>query len=351
MRDDLRQRHRGRAVAFIAVVVSLMSVSALPADAIPPPGGEPVCLANTVVNSMSVNRRSTFGGAALDKVRFSWNITKGCSSLELRVGGQLVSAVGSMEVSVPTSRRLSVQGQILGCCSATWYGPFVLAGRFIHYSERAGGSLNPGQPQATSGRANVDAAAREVVESLHPEYRNHFAGRRIEIHILPTGHSFDELPPWDENGADPGVGGLGNASDDQVEDEHGWWGPGLGVHSVGITATSGPYAVSHELGHAVLFHAPDVAPDVFATWFPRRMVCTVGGGCRPRTPQPEWVGCVSGDDYGGTNSQEYWAEGTVALFESGQPCPLAPDPNQYSQEYLAETDPQLDQLLRRVFDV
>jgi hypothetical protein len=353
IRNQMWRRWAGT-VAFVAVVVSFTTAVGSPANAIPPPD-DPACLANTVVNSMSVNRRSTIGAAGLDRVRFSWNLTKGCPNLDLRVDGQRVGAVGSMDVTVSASRRLSVRGQVLGCCSATWHGPFVLAGRFIRYSERADGSLAPGQAQPRSGSAVVDAAAREVVESLRPAYRDRFAGRRIEIHVLPQGHAFTELPPWDEEGANGDAYGLGSAADDLYQDDDGLWGPGRYVHSIGITAGSGAHTVTHELGHAVLFHTDDdLVTDNGIAWVAHGW-CPGGEGCNPTAPEPEWVGCLGGDDYGATNPHEYWAEGTAALFEVGGQCPFSPvppqpDPNQYTQDYLFDIDPQLGEVLRRVFD-
>ena len=295
---------------------------------------------------MSVNRRSTLGSTALDRVRFSWNITKGCADLELWVAGRFVAGVGSMDVSVTTSRRLTVRASIPGCCSTTFNGPFVLAGRFIHYAERADGSLGTGQPRPSSGSATTDAAARDVLESMRPSYRAAYNGKRVEIHVLPPGHSFSELPPWDETDRPSEAGGLGHSSENAVLDEHGWWGPGASVHSVGIGAGSGSYAVTHELGHAVLLHAGQNVDLETRTAFGRR---------RSLTPTPEFVGCASGDDYGATNYHEYWAEGTAALFDLGFPCPISqgpqPDPDQYTREYLAATDLALDRALRRVFDV
>jgi hypothetical protein len=333
-------------------LMSLTTVLALPAGAIPPPGDpgdppEPTCIANTRVNSMSVNRRSTLG---VNKVQFSWNITKGCSALALSVGGQPVPAVGSIDVSVPTSRRLSVSGQVIGCCSATWHGPFVLAGRFIHYTERANGTLSAGQAQASSGSATTDAAARNVVESMRPGYMDNFTGKRLEIHILPNGHHFRELPPWDNTGSQhDNSAGIGNSSKDAYQDQHGWWGPGPDVHSVGIVEGAGLHTVTHELGHAVLHHAgDDVLREVTRSWAALTLSAVFG-------VDVEWVGCGRGDDYGATNTQEYWAEGTAALFDIDAACsstlPPLPDPHQYTQDYLTETDPALDIQLRLVFDV
>jgi hypothetical protein len=331
-------------------VLLLSGLLAPPAQSLAQPGGPlppPSCLDRTVVNSMSVDRRSTLGGTALDRVRFSWNITKGCADLELWVAGRFVAGVGSMDVSVPTSRRLTITAKLPGCCSTTFRGPFVLAARFVHYAERSDGSLGTGQPRPSSGSATTDAAARAVLESMRPSYRASYDGKRVEIHVLPRGHRFGELPPWDETDFVSEPGGLGSSREDAVLDEHGWWGPGASVHSVGIGAGSGSYAVTHELGHAALLHAGSSVDLETRTAFGRR---------RSLTPRPEFVGCASGDDYGATNHHEYWAEGTAALFDVGIPCPISsvtprPDPDQYTPEYLATTDPALDHALRQVFDV
>jgi hypothetical protein len=361
-KDPRRWRRAGVAVATAVVAVAAVVTFASPAGAIPPdddfPPTDSSCLERTVVNSLSVNRPSTLGSTSLDTVTFSWNISRGCPGLRLSVDGVSVSDAGSRQVKVPLSRRLTVRGSIVGSgSSATWYGPFVMAGRFIRYPVRSNGTLGAGQPQAASGDAVTDAAARRVVESVRSPYREHFAGKRIEIHLLPRGHRFSELPPWDESPSSNDAFGLGSSNEDAVHDANGWWGPGPDVHSVGITVGGGAHVVTHELGHAVLLHAGSALSNEVALAWVAHGWCPGGEGCSPTAPEPKWIGCLGGDDYGGTNPHEYWAEGAAALLMNQPgPCPPVvispqPDPNQYTRQYLAANDPGLDRLLRRVFAV
>jgi hypothetical protein len=337
--NPIKQRW-GRAVAFTTALVALTAALAQPVGAIPPPGdpgeGPPVppCIANTRVNSMSVNQRSTFG---VSTVRFSWDITKGCGGMALSVDGQPVAAKGSINVSVATTRRLTVRGQF-GNGSATFYGPWVLAGRFVVYSSQ-NGSLGPGQVRASSGNADVDAGARRLTEALRTAQLDNFAGKRVDVHVFPGSHNINELPPWDEEPAENFANFCGKARSDED-------GPDRYSIAVRINPNTGCIprkTVTHELGHAVLAHVDaDIREEATQAHATRAFATLLA--IFLELDLPPWVGCD--DTYSASTVHEYWAEGTAALFDTTSSCG-----GEYTPDFLAETDSPLDHALRRAFDV
>jgi hypothetical protein len=340
-------RPRLSCAGVLVAVVAALAAFAAPAAAIPPgdpgdPGpGTPgqQCLERTRATSTSVNQRTTFG---VETVRYSWNIDPGCSGLRFSVAGKPVGPKGSMEVSVPTSRYLSVRGSLLGTGSGEWGRQFVLAGRFVSYTVASNGALVP-HSSASSGDTAHDLTAKKVAEAVRPQYLGRFNGKVLQIHRIPSNRKVTDLPPWDHlDPTDP---------TDNPSDGGRTWGDLRGIShatngSTGLAIAVGEerpaYTVAHELGHVMLsVGAPELIDDVDLVRAAQAWALIFGADTEP-------VGCD--DSYSLSSVDEYWAEGTAALFNTQEAC--SPPPvfsTEYTPAFLKLENPQLYDSLRRVF--
>ncbi|WP_349696600.1 hypothetical protein [Actinopolymorpha sp. B17G11] len=276
-------------------------------------------------------------------MRYSWNIEPGCGGLTFSVSGQPVGPKGSMQVSVPTSRYLSVRGSLPGTGSGEWGRQFVLAGRIVIYTESSNGELIA-HPGASSGITSHDAMVKEVAESVKPQHVSGFEGKVLEIHRIPSDRQVTDLPPWDH--LDP------DEKTDSPSDGDRTWGDLRGLsHSrsgrTGIAIAVGQertvYTVTHELGHVVLsLGAPELMGEVDQLRAAQVFALIFGGDTEP-------VGCD--DTYALSTVDEYWAEGTAALFDTREAC--SPPPvfsTEYTPSFLRTENVQLYDLLRRVYN-
>jgi hypothetical protein len=340
-------RPRLTCAGVLVGVVAALSAFVPSAAAIPPgdpgdPGpGTPgqQCLERTRAKSSSVDQRTTFG---VETVRYSWNIEPGCSGLRFTVAGKSVGPKGSMDVSVPTSRYLSVRGSLFGAGSGEWGRQFVLAGRFVSYTVASNGALVP-HTSASSGSTTHDRVAKEVAEAVRPQYLGRFNGKVLQIHRIPSDRMVTDLPPWDHlDPTDP---------TDNPSDGNRTWGDLRGLSharhgatglAIAVGVERGAYTVAHELAHVVLsVGAPDLVEDVDLLRAAQFWALILGGDTNP-------VGCDN--TYSLSSVDEYWAEGAAALFNTQEAC--SPPPvfsTEYTPTFLKLENAQLYDLLRRVF--
>ncbi len=346
-------RSRLSLAGVLVAAVAVAATVAAPAAAIPPggpggPGGPdgpgPLtpgqqCLERTRAKSSSVDQRTTFG---VEKVRYSWDIEPGCSGLRFTVAGQQVAPKGSMEVSVPTSRHLSVRGSLSGTGGGEWGRQFVLAGRFVSYTVAGDGTL-VAQSTALSGTTAHDITAKKVAEAVRPQYLSRFNGKVLEIHRIPTNRKLTDLPPWRHlDPAEP---------TDNPSDGARTWGDLRGIShasngstgiAVAVGQERGAHVVAHEMGHVLLsVGAPELLDDADNLRAAQAWALIFGGDTNP-------VGCDNA--YSLSNADEYWAEGVSALFDTKEAC--SPPPvfgTEYTPAFLRTENKLLYDLLRRVF--
>ncbi len=336
----------GPASVVMGALVAVL-VTAGPAGAIPPgdPGDPDAptrpgvqCLERTRV-STSVDKHVTFG----ESVRYSWNIDPGCSGLVFTVNGQQVGLTGSMQVSVPTSRNLSVRGSLFGTGSGEWGRQFVLAGRFVNYVESSNGGL-VARSEASSGNTIRDAMAKEVMEAVKPQYLSGFDGRMLEIHQIPPDRKLTDLRPWSHLDPD-------ERTDNAADGDRTWSDMrGIALYTSGTTAAAvamgeerNAHTVAHELGHVVLsVGASELIEDADQLRAIQVLAPIFGSDSEP-------VGCD--DDYVLSNVDEYWAEATAALFNTQEACSPPPSfSTEYTPAFLKAANEPLYDLVRRVYD-
>jgi hypothetical protein len=299
------------------------------------------CLERTTVSS-SVNRHSTFG---VNTVRYSWNVTPGCGGLVYFVNGQEVGKSGSANISVPTSRYLSIRIRVgrFGTTFGDFGRQFVLAGRFVTYTP----GLQP-RVQSTSGAGSqFDATARRVTEAVKTKFMDDFVGKRLEIHEAPPGVDLTSLPPFDflDPTAPTENPGDGNETNGDFRGysavDNGPTGFALAVES-GI----GTDVLAHELGHAVLEKASE-AGERISTSGPRLVDELERARLAKRASGTNTVSCR--DSYALSTKGEYFAEGTAAALGDELALCGVSHADELTRPFLTSHDRRLDCLVRVVY--
>jgi len=338
-----RMLTRRRAQTLIAAaLVSLGVASATNAGAIDPTPipepGEPtptICVSQTTLTSFASS-----GGPFEDGTKLSWSVAKACTDVTITLNGQLVAASGTKTVDpkVATEYKLAAA---LGTTTKTLGAQVALAADVVSYEQGRGG-LAP--IRNSTGEHELEAMewTHDVLGSVSGTVKKNLLGKNVEVHLIPEQVSLTRLPLWQylEGEEHCGSGtcrlwsetrGVGNSNS-----------PLLPANTIALavgeelmfrrSSPSGEdgYTLVHELGHSVLIHG---APAEYANVEAARQASIARG----RTS------VILRNGY---NKHEYFAEGTAALFDvSGNDLFT----REYTPTFLAEREPELLTVLRRVY--
>ncbi|GAA1040384.1 hypothetical protein GCM10009557_61460 [Virgisporangium ochraceum] len=309
------------------------------------------CVAQTRATLTSTG--SPFGGDGRSTITWTADVPDGCAPISIKLNGSTVARQGSLKVqpAVGTAYTLRAvygsQGRDLGITGA-------LGGKVLTYATSLAGFV----PTPTGvGVPEAGALAHRVLASLSNSSRLQLSGRVVEVHVIPVNVALTDLEPWrylrnrmtcDDltPGAAPGAKIPGCVDDRPWNAVRGTGGtviPGTNRLAVSVgaeevtTTTRVPtngrgHILVHELGHAVLTYA--TAPALRTTVTQTLMA---------RGPNATYVGR---DSYTSSSPDEYWAEGTAALFGYYNAYLLR---HEYTEAWLDLNDRPLLGLLRGVY--
>ncbi len=339
----IRTFNRRRAQSLVAaalVALGLASATTVGAsDPIPtpePPDPTPaLCMSRTVLNSFTAA-----GGPFEDRTTLAWSVARACPEVTIKLNGAIVAPSGTKTVDPPVATEYKLTAS-LGTSTKTLGARVALAADIVSYVQGRGG-LAP--IRNSTGEHEVEAMrwTHEVLGSVSTAVEAKLLGKNLEVHLIPEHLSLTTLPLWRYLQGEEHCGsgtctpwsetrGVGNSTS-----------PLLPANTIAIavgeemmfrrSAPSGEngYTLVHELGHAVLIHG---APGEYANVEAARQASIARG----RTS------VILRNGY---NKQEYFAEGTAALFDvSGNDLFT----REYTPGFLAEREPELLTILRRVY--
>jgi hypothetical protein len=341
--NTLRSRWRRRLLVLPAMAALTLASATTAAATDPVPTPEPadptpqVCVSLTSLASFTTSGGPFQGGTTL-----RWNVNKGCPEVTIKLAGQAVAATSSKVVDpeVGTEYQLTAS---LGAFSKQLGTQIALGGDTVDYVPAARGFL--ASMRNSTDPAAVEAArlAGPILSTLSPAAKRSLLGEMVEIHVIPWNYSLTSLPPF-RFAADlvathgqPYTTIRGAALRELFNTNRAVIAVGE-EELVRIASRSAEYApghvVSHELGHAVLHHAaPEEKPNVEAAY--------------NATPEdtPRFSNYLRKRS---TDFDQYFAIGTSALFRYPE-WHTGMERYDYSPEGLAERNPQLLTILRRIF--
>jgi hypothetical protein len=340
----MNQRNTRRRVQMVvaAALVALGLASATHAgatDPVPTPEpGDPtpvVCVSVTKANSFTAT-----GGPFEDATKLTWSVAKGCTDVTIKLNGQVVAASGTKTVdpAVATEYKLSAS---LGTNVKTLGTQVALAADIVSYALGRGG-LAPVRNSTGEHELEAMAWTHDILGAVSTSVKSKLLGKNLEVHLIPKEVSLTSLPLWRYLQGEEHCGsgtcvpwsetrGVGNSTS-----------PLLPANTIAIavgeelmfrrSSPSGEngYTLVHELGHAVLIHG---ASAEYANVEAARQASIARGRSSVILRN-------------GYNKHEYFAEGTAALFDvSGNDLFT----REYTPEFLAEREPELNNILRRVY--
>lgn len=308
------------------------------------------CLDQTRLVSMS-----TTGGPFDGGTRISWNVSKGCSTVGLTLGGAPIGASGTTTKDPDVTTKYVVTAHLNGQ-SRNLGSKIAVGGDVVEYASHWTGPIAQRDVNGP-GSAEARAFAAPVVNALGVVGRNGLLGKKISIHLIPTHLQLTHLPPWRYLA---GTSTCDGQPETCVEDR-----PWVEVRGVGgrvlagtneiafaagvdtVTATPRGSAVEyghilvHELGHTLLDHAAPAKEPTLQGLLDTRL-------------QDDTARYPGKDVYTKSNVDEYWAEGVAALYGLGGPRVITASwqrvlVEEYSEAWLAEHDPALLTQLNLVF--
>ncbi len=305
----------------------------------PEPGEPPppaVCITETKLTSFTSS-----GGPFEDGTKLTWSVAKRCSTVTITLNGQVVAASGTKAVDpqVGTQYKLTAS---LGTTAKTLGTQVAVAADVVSYVQSARGGLVPFRN--TTGEHEVAAMAwtHDILGTVSTSVKSKLLGKNLEVHLIPDNASLTTLPYWRylqgvencEGGPCRPYSGIRGVGDSKS--------PLLPANTIAIavgeermfrrSSPSGEdgYTLVHELGHSVLIHG---APAEYANVEAARQASIARG----RTSH------ILRNGY---NEDEYFAEGSAALFDvSGNDLFT----REYTPGFLADREPELLTILRRVY--
>ncbi|GAA0408972.1 hypothetical protein Acor_75330 [Acrocarpospora corrugata] len=305
------------------------------------------CLATTKVNTF-VAIGSPFGGGTT----LSWNVTPGCPGVAVVLLGGVgengsVGANGKVVKNPATTteyRLFATTGTLL---TKQLGSQVVLAGKSIGYKMTYG--LQSFPASGAEGEA-ANAIANKITRSFSDVTKRTFLGRALEVHIIPVNMKLTQLPPWANLtgttcGNDPTC-----VADRNWSDVRGYGGTPIGTDRLAIAVgaeqlvavANNPWKNTHRLGHVLaheLGHVPhQLAAEPLKNAVRHALIVRKATG-------GEFIG---NEDYTRSSPEEYWAEGTAALFNYPI-SDLGEHPEEFTGYWLKQNDPTLFKLLSTVY--
>ncbi len=304
------------------------------------------CLDATRVSTLTDSGGPFDGGT-----RIGWAASAGCPGVAFTLGGVAVASSGSVVRDPQLTTRYTLTAHLNGQSKN-------LGSRIAVGGELVGYFWSPAQPLREftgPGAAEAAAFAAPVVNSLSSAAKTGLLGKRISIHLIPTYFTLTSLAPWQHlNRSTTCDGAPAGCVDDrpwsEVRGAGGTLVPGTpeiamaaGVETLMPTQrgsdTEYGHLLVHELGHTILDHAvPATEP-------------AIAGLLTQRGPNADYLGR---DSYTKSTPDEYWAEGTAALFGLGGPRVIVTSwqrrlADEYSETWLSANDPALLERLNAVY--
>ncbi|MGX7826571.1 hypothetical protein ACTG9Q_15900 [Actinokineospora sp. 24-640] len=306
------------------------------------------CLDNTRLTSISAQGGPFDGGT-----RISWQAVKGCAGVSLVIAGMPVASSGYVVRDPQVTTKYTVTA-VLDGQTRNLGSKVAVGGDVVGYLATKSGPVAR-QSSTGPGDAEASAFAAPIVNSLSNAAKSSLLGKRIAIHMIPEQYALTQLPPWrDLAGTSTCDGKPATCVDDREWSTVRGVGGKLMADGSEIAMAAGVdtvrqttrmcdieygHTLVHELGHALLdFAAPTKEPVIDSL-------------LTARGPNGSYPGK---DVYTRSNAEEYWAEGTAALFGIGGPRVISASwqrvlQEEYSVAWLTENDPALLEQLRSVF--
>lgn len=291
--------------------------------------------------SCAIGMRTSFhalGGPFTGGTTLTWSVKSTCAEVAVTLNGSAVGRQGAMTVHPKVSTNYELRVNAGG--TTTKAVRTAIAGKVMGYVRGPKGlwldqeGVGPGIEQArrVSGR---------LLSALAETQRARFAGKVLEIHIIPGETFLTNLRPFTELERTGGVadrpwrevrgaGGLVIEGTNRVA-------VAVGAEELGDTSSrpqkyGNGYMVAHELAHAIMNH---MAPASLRDEVERAL-----------TDRGESADYLGDDGYTKSNADEYWAETSAALFEYEYGSQFDAE---YNEGWLAGNDSRMHRITSRVF--
>lgn len=319
-----------------ATAVSVSTAVALPSD--PELDEGRTCLALTTLESFQVGDGDLGDGAELD-----WSVSAPCSGVTVKLAGDPVAHSGSRRVDPDVTTRYRITAGIFGY-TRTLGSRIVVAGKVVGYYYSWWGDQYYASENYGTGADEANVLAGRMMDALSEPARRGLLGKSVEVHLIPVKAKLTDLPPW-RHLAGKRTGGANDRAYDDLRGVGGQLIPGtdriaMAVGAESLFAPGGYYSeeaghtLVHEMGHTVLDNAVPWLKDSVAELL------------ADRGPNADYLG---DDSYTMSNADEYWAEGTAAMF--GYYFPDASHFGEFTENWLKSNDhplwKQLDAVYRR----
>lgn len=323
--------------AVSAALLGAVAASGGPASAI----GGPSCLENTKATSFTA-ANSPFNGGT----KFTWTVQKACPEVAVTFGGTAV-ATSSWATRKPPATTEYKLVATAGSTSKVLASGTALAGKVLDYVYSDGQWVQvPGTGSDASAAATI---AAKISSALAEPSKKNLLGKVLEVHIIPPSAKLTELAPWKYlEGTETCNNKPGCVADRDWSVVRGIGGTEIaGTNRVAMAAASEelvptPGAPStHKLGHIMAHEFSHVflQQGFVSDWF-RKSVATV---LAQRGASADYVGY---DAYTRSSVDEYWAEGSAALFGYSYDAMFD---DEYKESWLAANDPALLAKLNAVY--
>jgi hypothetical protein len=323
--------------AVSAVLLGAVAASGGPASAI----GGPSCLENTKATSFTA-ANSPFNGGT----KFTWTVQKACPEVALTFGGTAV-ATSSWATRKPPATTEYKLVATAGSTSKVLASGTALAGKILDYVYSNGQWVQvPGTGSDASAAAII---AAKISGALAEPSKKNLLGKVVEVHIIPPTAKLTDLAPW--KGKD-GTGTCDNkpgcVEDRDLSALRGIGGTVIpGTNRIAMAAASEELAFTpgkpstHSLGHIMAHEFSHIwLQQGFVSDAFRNSVATVLAN---RGPSADYLGY---DAYTRSSVDEYWAEGSSALFGYSYATQFD---HEYKESWLAANDPALLAKLNAVY--
>jgi hypothetical protein len=302
-------------------------------------------VARCLLGTHAVSMQSTGSPYHPAGTTIAWQtiVPDNCAPIAIQLNGQTVARGGSQVVN-PTYTTMYTLRARYGTQTRNLANAAAVGGRVLTYTRSGRGGLVPtssgvGVPQAA-------AMAHDVLRSLSEEARKRLVGKALEIHVIPHNLKLTGLPGFTDLRGRSTCEGRPTCVDERTwDDVRGAGGRDIGNNRIAVVAgaetlTSTPRAHDHAFGH-VLVHEIGHAVLTFATSDALKEAARTV--LQQRGPNADYLGR---DAYTKWNEEEYWAEGTAALFGYEYRADYV---DQYTEQWLAANDLPLLNLLRGVY--
>ena len=277
--------------------------------------------------------------------------------------------VGDVSVNPARTRTYTLEaiprglsGRIPGLKEKTLASGTVVAGNIVRYTQMGDEWVRNPNPHSDAFDDNSNDAAEkaaegslEIIGSLSESHRRRLHNKVIKLHLIPVEASITDLPPYENLAGDTkggsdwadaaGAGGV-------LKEEGRIVMACAEVEMLDLPGRRYPlgYILAHEMGHTVLgsprsggqfqLHAVSEAElRKLKELFEARV--EEGGEFLPGVE-------ILGDN---KDFEEYFAEGTAAMFEKPWDGNNPDSVSMYTPDWLRENDPDLYDLLARIYSM